>query len=124
MMKLVSVKQNKDLNIIILTILMVLYLNSANTLYLKVGIALGLLGIFFYKAYNPITFAWLKLAEILGSFIPKILFSIIFYIVVFPISMLMKKGHNFQKFSDSKKLNSMFENRNHQYTKADLESPF
>jgi len=71
--------------------------------FILISLILGLTGLFFPWLTNILTILWLKLATALSYVVPKLLFSIVFYIFLFPLatisklfskdSMLMKRGY-------------------------------
>jgi hypothetical protein len=82
---------------------------STNTLSSILVISMGFLVIFFWKDWkwaawvslvvgtigvispflaNIIDFLWMNLAKALGWFMPKILLGLVFYLVLFPVSLL------------------------------------
>lgn len=72
---------------------------------------------------TAINWLWMKLALVLGWINTRILLSIIFYVFLFPISLVQRLFTN-----DQLKLkqpgNSAFSERDHLYQKEDLENPW
>lgn len=104
----------------ICTGLMVLFYLFGSKYLLAIAIVLGLIGLFIRKIAEWITWAWTKLSEGLGFISSKIILTTIFYVIVYPISLLYRMGHK-----DSLKLKnnykSLFKDRNHNYSDQDLE---
>ncbi len=67
---------------------------------------------------------WMQLAKMLGYINSRILLSIIFFIILSPIALLMRLLGKGQMQTSSSNKDSLFINRNHLYSKADLEQPF
>lgn len=57
---------------------------------LIVSILIGLLGVISEKISKLIDFLWMKLAKVLSYVIPNILLSLVFYLFLFPLSVLSK----------------------------------
>lgn len=53
-----------------------------------ISLIVGAAGIFSPFLARTINYLWMKLADILGWIMPKILLSIIFFVFLFPISLL------------------------------------
>ena len=66
---------------------------------------------------------WMLLAEKMGWVMSRVLLSIVFYLFLFPISLIYKITRSnplmLKKVGDS-----AFSERNHNYTKADIENPW
>jgi hypothetical protein len=87
-----------------------------------ISLLVGLLS-FIPAAGNRIVWAWYKLAEVLGWFNSRVLLSLIYYLVVTPIALLFRLFGNDPLLLKDKK-GSMFNFREHTYTKEDLENPW
>lgn len=89
--------------------------------YLSIGIALMSLLLPFTVPY--LLNLWNKIGNIIGWINTRIILGIIFYLILFPISLLYKfKKRNMLK--GSKDSASMFKERNHEYTREDLTFPW
>lgn len=102
--------------------LIVFYLIYEIKVLLIISIVLIAIGIFSKFLTEKISWLWLKFSEILGYMIPKIMLSIVFFMILTPIALLYKK---FNK--DSMKLkkttqSSNFINRDHEYNNSDFEN--
>lgn len=80
-----------------------------------------IIGLFFKPLAHLVTFLWLKLSEGMGFVMSKVLLGAVFYLFLFPFSLLYKL---FNKDSLNVKggKDSYFTNRNHKFTKKDLEN--
>jgi len=91
-------------------------------LYLRYG-ALGVstLGLLFPAARKGILWGWFKLAEGLGWINSRILLSVVFFIVLFPFAVLFRLStKNPLRLKNME--SSAFDERNHTYSKKDLEN--
>jgi len=78
------------------------------------------------QLFKPLAFIWFGIAEVMGTIVSKILLSLVFFIIITPItfvikimgvdSMRMKFWHNGSE--------SAFVDRNHLFTKKDIENPY
>ena len=64
---------------------------------------------------------WFKIAEILGAINGRILLSIIFFVILFPIAVLSRMGRKNPLSLRSENKDSAFSERNHRYTAKDLD---
>ncbi|MCP9292338.1 SxtJ family membrane protein [Gracilimonas sediminicola] len=72
---------------------------------------------------DRIVWGWYKLAEGLGWFNSRVLLSLVYYLVVTPIALLFRLfGNDPLLLKDTK--GSMYNYREHTYTKEDLENPW
>lgn len=55
-----------------------------------VSLAAGIIGIVSPFLSRKIAWAWMKLAKLLGYLVPNILLGIVFFLILFPISLLSK----------------------------------
>ena len=88
-----------------------------------IGIAsiVGVIGLSSKAAAQKIVATWFKIGNALGWLNSRILLSLIFYLILTPISIVYRilSKDSLQK---SKPTNSVFFERNHKYTKRDLEN--
>lgn len=68
----------------------IIYLVSDFRWTLYLSLIVGVLGITSTKITKGIDFLWMKLAKVLSYIIPNILLTIIFYLFLFPMSVLAK----------------------------------
>jgi hypothetical protein len=86
-------KLNSNPSKTVLTIcvgMLVINVLTQNVIFINISLSIGLAGVFFTQISVLIEKLWFKLAYILGLIIPNILLSIIFYIFLFPISIVSK----------------------------------
>ena len=77
--------------ILIITIgFQIVYLVFSVNWALFVSLGIGILGAISPFIGRKIEWIWMKLAHILGYIIPNILLSIVFYFILFPISLISK----------------------------------
>jgi hypothetical protein len=88
-------------------------------LYAAIGV--GVLSLAVPVVGDLIVKAWFKIAEVLGNINGKIILSILFFVFLFPIALMYRlasKNPLAIKRTDDK---SFYNERNHLYTKEDLE---
>lgn len=87
-------------------------------LYIALGI--GLTGMFSDFLSSKFSWAWYKLAEILGMIAPRILLSIVFYFFLFPIALLSRIGSK-DPLKLKKGYTSYYSDRIAEFKKEDFE---
>jgi hypothetical protein len=87
----------------------------------KVGLAIGILSLLSRQLASWILYIWHKLAELLGWINTRILLTAVFFLVVFPFSLLYKLITK-NPLSLRNRERSVFAVRDHTYTKKDLEN--
>jgi hypothetical protein len=118
-------KNDKPLQtlLVIVVSLVVLYEFTKNKYLLWVAIAVGVAGLLSATAAKAIHWFWMKLADVLGAVTGKLLLTIVFVVILIPLSLLSKW---FGKPSIRLKpgATTYFKERNHTYTSKDLENPW
>lgn len=92
-----------------------------NHMLIYIGVALGTAGLISGYALQGILWVWNKIAQVLGYINSRILLSVIFYIFLFPIALMSRIGKK-DALHLKKAGGSIFDVRNHKYTKEDLEN--
>ncbi len=111
---------NTTILVIVLGLLVLSYLFKAPVL-IHIATGIGVVSLLVPKIGQWIEWAWMKLAEVLGWINTRILLGIVFFIILFPISVLYRLVSR-----DSLKLKrgqgSVFFSRDHTYTSKDFEN--
>lgn len=87
---------------------------------LYVAAAIGILSIAIPVVGDLIVKGWFKIAEVLGAINGRILLSLIFFLILFPIAVLSRMGRKNPLGLKSENTDSAFTERNHLYTAKDL----
>jgi hypothetical protein len=107
-------------------ILLFCYNYYGNILLLKLAIAGLLINMTFPKLFYPFAVVWFGLANILSQVVPKILLSLVYIFLVFPLGYTRRLfGYDSLKLKLWKKDNaSVMSSRDYIYTSSDLEKPY
>ena len=90
---------------------------------LKLSVLLGLVGMFFKFLTTKIAWLWMKIAEIMGAVTSKIILSAVFFLFLFPISLLQKIFSKKDALQLKKTTGaSYYFVRNHKFEAKDLEN--
>tara|TARA_B100001564_G_C20355520_1_gene540897 strand:+ start:24 stop:389 length:366 start_codon:yes stop_codon:yes gene_type:complete len=121
MKKIKSNPPKTALTISIGFIIVYLFIEENWSLYLSVFI--GITGLFFGGLSKVIEKIWFKIAKVLGLFIPNIILTLIFFIFLFPISLLQKLFvSNNLNFKNRPKSNYITTNK--MFSSKDLKNPW
>lgn len=88
---------------------------------LGVSIVPGIVHLISPKLGHYIVIAWEKLAEAMGWVSSRVILSLVYYLFLFPISIIYRLS-NKNHLQRKKPSESVFIERNHQYSKKDLEN--
>ena len=117
------ISRNKALEtcLVLTTAFLLLYYFKPLTIFLYIAFGFGIIGILITPLARIIGFAWFKLAEILNFIVSKIVLGSIFYLILFPISVLYRLTKK-----DPLKIRNPGESnwieRNHKYEAKDLKN--
>ena len=116
-------KKEKSLETLLVLVgaFIVIFWVSSKKIYLLVALLLILIGIVSPFLSAKISLAWLKLAELIGSVMSKVILSVVFFVFLVPIALvyrLTKKNPLFLKRQDE----SYYIVRNKQYSPKDIEN--
>ena len=110
-----------ETSLVLTTGFLLIYLITKSNLFLYLAFAFGITGIFIKPLAKYISIAWFKLADILNYFVSKIILGMLFFVVLFPVSLLYKIT-NKDKLRLKQSKNSNWIERNHTYSSADLKN--
>jgi len=110
-----------ETSLVLTTGFLVITFITKNDLFLYLAFAFGITGIFIKPLAKYIAIAWFKLADILNYFISKLILGTLFFIVLFPVSLLYKIMIK-DKLRLKRSKDSMWIERKHAYSSADLEN--
>lgn len=91
---------------------------------LYIALAVSLMGIISPWLSKKIAFLWDKLSWVLSLIIPNILLSIVFYFILFPISLVSKLMGAKSQIVLKNKSNSFFIESNKEFNKSSFEKPW
>ena len=124
--KTISKKQASDSGMALVLIFMLIGFFSGNPLYFKIAIPVLIMNMIYPMFYYYFAIVWLGLSHLIGTVVSKILLSVVYFVVVFPMAMVRKlMGKDTLRLKQFKKSNnSVMQVRNHVFTSEDLKHPF
>ena len=99
---------------------LILFLIFKHNTFLHISLVVGIIGLLSSYLSKIIVTVWFTLAEVLGMIVPKIVLGLVFYLFLFPISLLAKIGKR-DILMLSKKYQSYFVDRIKKAEKSDFE---
>ena len=84
---------------------LIIFIIQGSIIFLHIALILGLIGITSNVLSRKIEIIWFKFGQLLGYILPNVVLSIIFYFLLFPISLIAK----FFKKEDLLKLNQNYD---------------
>lgn len=118
-----SSREQKLESILVITLgLVVLYLLFKSVVFLAAALALGVLSLASDLLLTKITWAWSRLASLLGYLNGTILLSAVYYLVLCPVAYFYRLRHPDALQLRKKSTGTYFTTRNHTYTPKDLEN--
>ena len=124
--KKITKDQCRDTGMAMVLLLLLLAVSPKRHGYLVAAIVLQVVNMIVPQVFRPIAVVWLGFSSLLGEIVPKILRSLVYFLVVTPIGFLRRlagkdtlKLRVFKRSQDSVMLE-----RNHTFIGRDLERPY
>jgi len=111
----------KSILVIVIGLLIISLIFKNQTIH-HIGLSLGVICLASSRISDFILWMWYKIAQVLGWVNSKILLTIVFYIFLFPISLLSKVFSKNNSYIKSNRTDTMFIERNHLFSKDDFEN--
>ncbi len=125
-LKLATEKQAKDTGMAMTLIFLVLFLFFDIKFFVVASVLSILMTMVFPIFFKIIAIFWFGFSSILGSVMSKVLLTVLFFIIVTPVACIRRffgaDSMGAKKWKDNN--DSVFEDRNMDFTKVDLEKPF
>lgn len=124
--KSVSKKQASDSGMALVLILLLIALFTENEIYFKIAIPALIINMVFPMFYYYFAIIWFGLSQLLGTFMSKIVLSIVYFIMVLPVGFIRRlMGKDSLQLNQFKKANSsVMKVRNHRFDSKDIENPY
>lgn len=120
-----NIKNNPIKTVLTISVgLIVVYLFTKVKWVLDISLVIGLIGVFSTYLSEKIDFLWMKLAWVLSKIIPNIVLGIVFYLFLFPLSVLSKLFIGKDILNLKNTSNSIFKTSNKNFEKVSFEKPW
>lgn len=122
----VTPTQSKDSGMALVLIFLIIGFIIDQAWPFKVATGILIMNMIWPGMYKPFAWFWYGLAEVLGSISSKVILTLVYVLIVFPVGMLRKAlGKDKLILKKFKKDHaSVMVQRNHQFDKSDLEQLF
>jgi hypothetical protein len=124
--KTISKKEATDTGMAMALICLLLGHFTKHDFYYMLAIPVLVLDMTFPMFYYPFAIVWLGLTNLLGSVISRVLISVVYLLILFPIGVIRrlmgKDSLNLNGFKKDTK--SVMVTRNYQFTSKDIINPF
>lgn len=120
-MKNISREKALETSLVLTAAFVLLYFLKPVEIFLYIAFGFGLTGIFIKPLARIIAFIWFKFAVILNFFVSKLILGAIFYLILFPISLLYRLTKKDPLNIRQSKANNWIL-KEHQYQAKDLEN--
>ena len=122
----ISRDQAKDTGMAMVLICLILSFFLENELYIKIAVAALVINMVVPTFYKYPAFVWLGLSHLIGAVVSRILLTLIFFIIVTPISLIRRVlGFDSLKLRKFKKGNeSVMIMRDVTFSSEDLKTPY
>jgi hypothetical protein len=119
------IKSNAVKTILIISVgLVFVYLVTKWKWIIYISLIIGLIGIFSSYLSKKIDFLWMKLTWILSLIVPNIILCIVFYLLLFPLSILSKIFSKKDQLHLKNNCDSVFISINKDFDKGSFEKPW
>lgn len=102
----------------------IIYLATHMKWALMVATFAGLIGVLSDTLSKYIHIGWTKLAQVLSLIVPNILLAVVFYLFLYPISLLSKIFGNKDPLQLKNKSNTVYKDATAMFDKASIEKPW
>jgi ABC-type phosphate transport system permease subunit len=118
-----KLSKNKEFATVLVIVLfcIVLFWFSSRVLFLKAGFLIGFISVLSSSIASFIHKIWMKIAGFIGQINGTIFLVVIFFLVVFPLGLIVKLLGKSSIILSQKKL-TYFKERNHEFEKKDLQN--
>lgn len=125
-LKMVSTAQSKDAGLALVLISLILAITISTYYFLPLGICLLVITMTAPDLFRPFAKFWFGFSHVLGSIVSRVLLTLLFYIMVMPVGLIRralgKDAMQLMKWKKGK--TSVFHDRDHLFSRQDLEHPY
>ena len=122
----ISKDQMKDTGMAMVLILLLTGFFFDKNILFKIAVISLLINMIVPKFYYPFAIIWLGFSQILGTVVSKIILSVVFFVIVFPVALIRRMmGKDSLQLKQFKKSgSSVMKTRNHRFSSDDIVHPY
>jgi len=124
--KTISKKQASDTGMAVVLILLLIGFFTKSDIYFKIAIPVLIINMIFPMFYYFFGFIWLGFSTLLGTFMSKLILSVVYMVLVFPLGFIRRLfGKDPLHLKEFKKdRSSVMKTRNFSFSSSDIEKPY
>lgn len=103
---------------------LVLFVFTTATCFLWITLVIGLIGLCSKCLTNQVHYVWMKIAWLLSLVVPKILLTLVFYVLLFPLALLSRVFGKQDPMQLRKTNVSLFKTVNRELTPESFKNPW
>ena len=122
----IGVNEARDTGLAVILILLIIEFIKRPHLLTIVAMGVLVLTMTWPALFKPLARIWFGFSHILGNVVSRVLLTVVFFVIVTPVGLIRQaSGADPMKSSLWKKdLESVLVDRNHLFTKEDIEKPY
>ena len=122
----ISASQCKDSGLALVLMSLILAVAISPKYFLPVGIVFLVVTMTFPNIYRPFAMVWFGFSHALGTVVSRILLTLLFYLLVTPVGFVRRIfGKDAMQIKSWKKSQaSVFQSRDHLFSRQDLDHPY
>jgi hypothetical protein len=122
----IGVNEARDTGLAVILILLIIEFIKRPHLLTIVAMGVLVLTMIWPALFKPLARIWFGFSHVLGSVVSRVLLTVVFFVIVTPVGLIRQaSGADPMKSSLWKKdLESVLVDRNHLFTKEDIEKPY
>ncbi len=122
----ITKNQARDTGMAVVLIMLLVSVFSMEFIYVKIAIISLIVTMTIPLVYKYIAVIWFGLSHLLGTFVSKLLLTVVFFLVVAPVGLIRRiLGYDSLKLKEFKKgTGSVMQVRNITFSKNDIDKPF
>lgn len=125
-LKTVSATQSKDAGLALVLISLILAIVTSPHYFLPLGVGLLVVTMTAPGLFKPFAKFWFGFSHTLGTVVSRTLLTLLFYIMVMPVGLIRrvlgKDAMQLKKWKQAQ--TSVFHDRDHLFTRQDLQHPY
>jgi energy-coupling factor transporter transmembrane protein EcfT len=114
----------KDSVIAVIILMLLLFLLFKNRGWIYAALIIAIISLLSSQTTYYLHRIWTFLTEILGRISGSVILLLVFILILIPTAFLKKWFGKSEIIMSNKNIHSVFENRNHKYTKSDFDNPW
>lgn len=122
----ISKSQSRDSGMAVVLISLIISVFTKNLIFTKLGILFLIITMAIPIFFKYFAFLWLGFSHIIGTFVSRIILTVVFVLVVTPLGLIRRlMGYDTLKLKEFKKGNeSVMEVGDHLFKSTDIEKPY